>query len=105
MNSAIPANIFGGTWIEITDRFLYCANSSKTTGGSSTISTSHLPAHTNTFNGNQATDTVQIRGNLDLTIISEYANNGIFSSIQNGGDSWGYYLLRSSAKTDLLTWA
>ena len=36
MNSTSPANIFVGTWTEITDRFLYCSSSSKTTMGSKT---------------------------------------------------------------------
>ena len=36
-NSTAPATLFGfGTWAQITDRFLYCANSSGSTGGSST---------------------------------------------------------------------
>ena len=36
MNSTSPADIFGGTWEQITNRFLYCADSSGSTGGSST---------------------------------------------------------------------
>ena len=39
MTSTSPNTVFGfGTWTQITDRFLYCANSSKQTGGSSTHS-------------------------------------------------------------------
>lgn len=34
MNSTNPKNIVGGTWVQITDRFLYCTTSSKGTGGS-----------------------------------------------------------------------
>ena len=35
--STAPATLFGfGTWTQITDRFLYCANSSGTTGGEAT---------------------------------------------------------------------
>jgi hypothetical protein len=29
-----PHYLFGGTWTQITDRFLYCTTTSKTTGGS-----------------------------------------------------------------------
>ncbi|KAI5495892.1 phage tail repeat-like family [Trichomonas vaginalis G3] len=41
-----PQAMFGvGVWEQIVDRFLYCANSSKETGGSKTISGENLPAH------------------------------------------------------------
>ena len=45
MNNTSPATLFGGTWTQITDRFLYCANSSKQTGGSKTITIDNLPNH------------------------------------------------------------
>ncbi|KAI5546354.1 phage tail repeat-like family, partial [Trichomonas vaginalis G3] len=46
MNSTKPEVVLGfGTWTQIVDRFLYCANSSKETGGSKTISGANLPAH------------------------------------------------------------
>lgn len=50
MNSTSPATRFGGTWVQITNKFLYCTNSSKTTGGSSTtgghtLSINEIPSH------------------------------------------------------------
>ncbi|EAX75212.1 hypothetical protein TVAG_508610 [Trichomonas vaginalis G3] len=46
MNSTRPEVVLDfGTWTQIVDRFLYCANSSKETGGSKTISGENLPAH------------------------------------------------------------
>lgn len=36
MNSTNPKDIVGGTWVQITDKFLYCTTSSKVTGGSKT---------------------------------------------------------------------
>ncbi|EAX84695.1 hypothetical protein TVAG_233900 [Trichomonas vaginalis G3] len=49
MNSTNPADVFGfGTWQQITDRFLYCANSSKQTGGSKKIKEANLPPHKHT---------------------------------------------------------
>ncbi|EAY09745.1 hypothetical protein TVAG_413960 [Trichomonas vaginalis G3] len=46
MNSTRPEVVLGvGAWEQIVDRFLYCANSSKETGGSKTISGENLPAH------------------------------------------------------------
>lgn len=50
MNSTSPATKFGGTWTQITDRFLYCTKSSKTTGGSTntkshTLTIDQMPSH------------------------------------------------------------
>ncbi|KAI5493661.1 phage tail repeat-like family, partial [Trichomonas vaginalis G3] len=49
MNSTNPASVLGfGTWEQIVDKFLYCANSSKQTGGSKKIKEANLPPHTHT---------------------------------------------------------
>ncbi|KAI5505678.1 organellar and viral DNA polymerase type B [Trichomonas vaginalis G3] len=49
MNSTNPATVLGfGMWEQIVDKFLYCANSSKQTGGSKKITEANLPAHTHT---------------------------------------------------------
>ncbi|KAI5491505.1 keratin-associated protein family, partial [Trichomonas vaginalis G3] len=49
MNSTNPATVLGfGTWKQIVDKFLYCANSSKQTGGSKKITEANLPPHTHT---------------------------------------------------------
>ncbi|KAI5511434.1 phage tail repeat-like family [Trichomonas vaginalis G3] len=49
MNSTNPATVLGfGTWQQIVDKFLYCANSSKQTGGSKKITEANLPPHTHT---------------------------------------------------------
>ena len=45
MNNTSPETLFGGTWTQITDRFLYCANSSKQTGGSKKITVDNMPSH------------------------------------------------------------
>ncbi|EAY20302.1 hypothetical protein TVAG_192780 [Trichomonas vaginalis G3] len=55
MNSTNPKVVLGfGTWTQIVDRFLYCSNSSKQTGGSKTISGENLPAHSHYVNINTA---------------------------------------------------
>ncbi|KAI5484221.1 keratin-associated protein family [Trichomonas vaginalis G3] len=47
MNSTNPETVLGfGTWKQIVDKFLYCANSSKQTGGSKKIKEANLPPHT-----------------------------------------------------------
>lgn len=46
VNSTSPATLFGGTWEQISGRFLYCTNTSKTTGGAESVN--YTPAGTNT---------------------------------------------------------
>ncbi|KAI5544917.1 organellar and viral DNA polymerase type B [Trichomonas vaginalis G3] len=49
MNSTNPETVLGfGMWKQIVDKFLYCANSSKQTGGSKKIKEANLPPHTHT---------------------------------------------------------
>ena len=50
VNSTNPSQLFGGTWQEITGRFLYCTNNSKELGGSNTtgstvLDVSQIPGH------------------------------------------------------------
>ena len=86
MNSTNPSNIFGGTWTQITDQFLYCSSSSGNTRGSSNLTTSNLPAHTHKFTGTQAPDTIQ--------------NNGFFRVQQDAGESWGSCLSKTDTTTN-----
>lgn len=65
MNSTNPEYIYG-TWEQITDRFMYCANSSGATGGSSTITVENWPSHNHTFAGVEVTDDLQYM-NLQIT--------------------------------------
>lgn len=45
-NSTSPANIYGGSWTQITGRFLYCDNGTWTGGSNThTLSISEMPNH------------------------------------------------------------
>ena len=46
-SSISPASLFGGSWSQITEKFLYCANSAGGTGGASTVTLNinQMPAH------------------------------------------------------------
>ena len=46
-SSTSPANLFGGQWTQITEKFLFCANSAGGTGGASTVTLSEaqIPNH------------------------------------------------------------
>ena len=81
VNSRSPANLFGGTWEQISDRFLVAAGSSYTagrTGGSSTatvdISVSGgVASHTHSFSYQKAsTVPVQRLGFLGLKDLDDY---------------------------------
>jgi hypothetical protein len=50
-NSTSPANLFGGTWTQITNRFLYCTTSSGTTGGENShkLTVAEMPSHTHSW--------------------------------------------------------
>ena len=53
-NSTSPATLFGGTWEQIKDKFLYTASSDSTkTGGASTVTLDikNIPSHNHTFSG------------------------------------------------------
>lgn len=70
-NSTSPADLFGGTWEQITDRFLYCADSSGTTGGSNT--------HQHTYG-------IKVGGYYKETIFAENSGTGLLDYYNE--DQW-----------------
>lgn len=48
VNSTNPSQLFGGTWVQISGRFLYCTNNSMDTGGEAThkLTINEMPSHT-----------------------------------------------------------
>lgn len=63
VNSTSPATLFGGTWVQLKDRFLLGVGDTYTsinaTGGEATVTltTSQIPSHTHTFTGSSHTHT------------------------------------------------
>lgn len=61
MNNTNPSTLFGGTWIQLKDRFLLGVGdtykTANSTGGNSTVtlSTANLPAHTHSIGGHTHT--------------------------------------------------
>ena len=72
-SSTSPANLFGGSWSQITEKFLYCSNSAGGTGGASkvTLSINQIPSHSHAinwvWNGGQ-------HGNADWRIVVQGKN-------------------------------
>lgn len=54
VNSTNPSQLFGGTWTQISGRFLYCTTTSKTLGGntvtgSTALTINQIPPHTHAW--------------------------------------------------------
>ena len=87
--STSPSELFGGTWEQITNKFIFAAGGSYvvgTSGGTSstTLSSSNLPP---------IKGSIEFRkGIQDLNIVSTYQTSGPFTFVQNGGDKWIHYL-------------
>ena len=87
-DSTHPATKFGfGTWEQIVDRFLYCANSAGSTSGSKKIEVANLPSHNHTFTGTKSTGTFTTMHSQ----ATEAWYSGVFSrsSASNAGFSNG----------------
>ena len=105
MNSTSPADIFGGTWEQITDRFLYCADSSGTTGGSSTLSEANLPAHTHTFTGTKNSNTLNVAPGIGgYNVLTNSSSGTLNVSARSGSSStYGVTFGSTSDTCDTLT--
>ena len=87
MNNINPSTFIGGTWEQIVDRFLYCANSSMETGGSKKITVEQLPAHSHSITE------LDIRGNEDGSnqyTIAKYGGNDTTIKTGNTGNGEDY---------------
>jgi hypothetical protein len=89
-NSTSPNTLFGGTWTQIVNRFLYCASTSNTTVGSNKIDIAHLPAHHHAVNLN----TNNVGAHTHVTSIMS-ANSGTgtdvnFDQLNTVGNSRGW---------------
>ena len=92
MNRTNPADLFGGTWEQIKDRFLLADGtyfSGEEIGymdGYTQIPYECLPNHTHTFKGVEVTDTVDFRRtNGDSTLFGDQSSNGYLTLSQSTG--------------------
>ncbi|KAI5529177.1 phage tail repeat-like family [Trichomonas vaginalis G3] len=84
MDARGPQAMFGvGAWEQIVDRFLYCANSSKQTGGSKKIKEANLPPHTHTGTTNFSGDHSHSLRDHPLYNSEYYAGNDVLSPDYN----------------------
>ncbi|KAI5531068.1 phage tail repeat-like family [Trichomonas vaginalis G3] len=80
MDARGPQVMFGvGAWEQIVDRFLYCANSSKETGGSKKITEANLPPHTHTGTTNTSGNHTHSLRDHPLYNSEYYAGNDVLS--------------------------
>ncbi|KAI5483739.1 phage tail repeat-like family [Trichomonas vaginalis G3] len=84
MDARGPQVMFGvGAWEQIVDRFLYCANSSKETGGSKKINIENIPPHTHTGTTNFSGDHSHSLRDHPLYNSEYYAGNDVLSPDYN----------------------
>lgn len=86
VNNTSPATLFGGTWTQISGRFLYCTTTSKTTGGASTHT--HTQGATGTASGNTGATTLtenQIPSHKHYFNWSQHSNQ--YSASTNGNSN------------------
>ena len=104
MNSTEPPELFEGTWEQTTDRFLYCADSNGTTGGSSTVSEANLSAHTHTFSGANVNTVLNVRPASSTNVLENKSGNILSVSSRTGGTKDSVISTTSSSEAcDLLT--
>ena len=114
-----PASLFGGTWTQLKNRYLFATNSTSGGKGKDATSTytgvgaqsttltsaqSGVPAHGHTFSG--TTHKIQARGCGGGTTgqtVSQYLNTTLNA---NTGDTWGNActLTSNSHQTDVISW-
>ena len=82
-----PASMFGGTWTQITNNFLYAYTTSSTTSKGSTTHTltvAEMPSHTHSFDYNNSgtsssgnkVDCYQNAGTSTTTLYTSYTGGG-----------------------------
>ena len=88
MNSTDPKTLFGyGEWTQITNRFLYCTTTSKTTGGASSVS--YTPGGTVNYH-TLTIDEIPPHHHTYGNWIDWYTKGNVTGIISNGGDGIGW---------------
>ena len=99
-----PSIIFGiGTWSQIIDRFLYCANSSGTYGGSNNVilSIDNLPSHDHVFSGYTSSGEIKSLMRYDGADETGYSATGVFSGTTRSGTRSWQGIDKSNGKIDV----
>lgn len=86
-----PASKFGGMWVQLTETFLYCANSSNVSGGTNQqkLTINQMPNH-----GHNDVYALGQGGHVYLSsyyLQSATASTGYYSNIIGSNPGWGYY--------------
>ena len=95
VSSTSPATLFGGTWVQLEDRFLIGASSTYTAGGTGgasthTLTTNEMPSHSHGMNSHTHTYTYPTgstggnNGNTGSTTINFSNGHGMFTDFASG---------------------
>ena len=107
-NSTSPAKLFGGTWTQITNRFIFAAGSGysvNSTGGSATktLVTDNIPSHSHSC-GSAGSHT-HTRGTMNITgRVCGVNNGGEQGAFTYDGDNIAYMHIGDSKWKDIAFW-
>lgn len=92
-NATNPSNLFGGTWVQIKDKFILAAGDTykiNTTGGAAyhTLSISELPTHSHGVGTLAVNGHFEIRHSNGGGTVAAGANNAITCENNNGSKVW-----------------
>lgn len=111
LNSASPAELFGGTWEQIQDRFIYAAGSKLTgaTGGEEThvLSNAEMPAHNHGQAGSHthSRGSMEIYGTLTNVLAGSYLGASGAFSCSNNLRGTGYHGTSDYDRSDVTFYA
>lgn len=105
VNSTNPSTLFGGTWVQLTDTFLYASNTADTnsttaTGGEAThsLTLSEMPSHNHTQNAHHHIPNANWDFLLGQTGVNWESSGGKGSIAQSGNNHYAY---TSSSNSDV----
>lgn len=108
-NATNPSNLFGGTWVQIKDRFILAAGSNykiNTTGGSAThkLTASEMPSHTHGVGTYAVTGAFELRHSAGGGTVYHNENGGISAEANNGSQVWNSasQLVTQTGTTDIV---
>lgn len=95
-NSVSPATLFGGTWVQIKDKFLLTAGDSYTagaTGGEAehTLTVDEMPKHRHPLNASSTSSSTYLAGSK-----SAYSGPGLLSTSDDDGDQTFKYVVQKT---------
>lgn len=108
-NATNPSYLFGGTWVQIKDKFILAAGTTykiNTSGGAAThkLTTSEMPSHNHGVGTYAVTGAFELRHSAGGGTVYTDTNGGITAEANNGSQVWNSasQLVTQSGTTDIV---